>query len=347
MSEVLSQSEMQPEVGHARWEQIESLGRGEYGLVFKVKNTSDIGTLQPVYAAKISTGRGYSNELLLKEIDVHSRLVHPNIIQYITSFEMLECGGKSIIQVAPGTVDMACVCMIIEIANGNLQQQFRPRDPDNQAVPIDIRFVKKWARDLVSALIYLKEQSIIHRDIKLQNVLVSGGAAKLADFGFAIKIEDLPPLDVRKVVGTPVYFAPEVIKSKLYSYQSDLWALGVVIYSMLMGRLPFVSNKMNILADKILKGVKWPLPREHESIDAFFTQSAFSRIKIEAVLSLPFFTGEVQQKPGMQLNVFKMLKEEFGSGTREAFYMYLANRFPESPPLSLKDFNELYDQLYL
>lgn len=351
MSQNESANEMQPDLGRTKWEQIELLGKGEFGLVYKVRNSAFAGTPPPVYAAKISTGIGHSNDLLRREIDVHSRLVHPNIIQYINSFEILECGGKSIIQVAPGTVNLACVCMVIEIANGNLQEQFKPHKPPQAPTPLDIRFAKKWARDLVSALIYLKEQSILHRDIKLQNVLLVGGIAKLADFGFATLIENLPPLENRPRVGTPVYFAPEIINKNLYSYQSDVWALGCVIYAMVTGRLPFMANKMPALAQKIVAVNFAPLPEEYDSIGAFFNKDPIARIRIENVLALDFFTEySTYRSPvrhGMSFEVFKAFKEEFGLGTRDAFYMYLANKFPEKPPMSLKEFSELYDRLYL
>lgn len=320
---------MQPDVGVANWKQLERLGNGAFGLVFKVLNEDT----NKEYAAKISKGSGHSNDLLLDEIKVHSRLIHPNIIQYITSFEMLECGGGSIVQAAPNPSN--CICMILEMAdNGTLYTKSITRATRK------LQIFRKYARGVVGALIYLKEQGIVHRDIKLENVLIDGGVVKLADFGFACFVEK--SCKTRDRVGTPLYFAPEVIKESHYSFQTDVWALGVVFYHMITGKFPFNANTMPELSVKILNGYREPFKSDvYHSLGVMFLQDPEQRIKIEHVLHLHVF-NESQDVP----EEFLQAKVEFGDGTRDAFYMYLAARNPDQPAMPLNEFNDYYDRLY-
>lgn len=329
---------MQPAVGVPRWSQLERLGAGTFGLVFRVRNQATGNE----YAAKVSTGPGKSNDMLKKEIQVHSRLTHPNIIQYVNSFDMLECGGGSIIQVDPQGLlsgNTVCICMLLELANGGeLHKKVKPR----YGLPAED--VRKYGREVVGAMIYLKEQGILHRDIKLENILLHNGVAKLADFGFACFIEEVDSLD--KLDGTPLYFAPEMISSTKYSFQSDVWALGCVMYGMIEGRLPFNGRNLPDLGTKVLANARRPFKEDRfDSLGMLLMTDPNQRVRIENVLHLDFFNQQ-DADSSIELPDFKRLKMEFGDGTREAFYMYLAGRNPDESPMSMNEFNDLYDRLY-
>lgn len=90
---------------------------------------------------------------------------------------------------------------------------------------------------LILTIEYLHKLKILHRDIKLNNILVdSEGFIKLIDFGISKKMLDLKTYSI---VGTPHYMAPEVILGQGYSYPADFWAIGVSMYQMLSGNMPF------------------------------------------------------------------------------------------------------------
>lgn len=80
------------------------------------------------------------------------------------------------------------------------------------------------------------EQGVIHRDIKPANILRMGNKWKLSDFGFSTKSR-LGFKD-KMNVGTPLYMAPESLKKSYYSYKSDLFSIGIVLYEMLVGHTP-------------------------------------------------------------------------------------------------------------
>ena len=80
---------------------------------------------------------------------------------------------------------------------------------------------------------------VIHRDIKPANIFIKDGLPKLADFGFAIcKTLNSNAVDHYNV-GTPIYMAPESLIQNQYSFRSDLWAAGIILYEMIFKMLPF------------------------------------------------------------------------------------------------------------
>ena len=92
---------------------------------------------------------------------------------------------------------------------------------------------------LVSALQYLHGHRVLHRDLKAQNVMLTlDQRVKLGDFGVSRQMSTQTDL-AQTVVGTPVYMAPEVMKSESYAEPADVWALGVVLYELLALRRPF------------------------------------------------------------------------------------------------------------
>ena len=101
----------------------------------------------------------------------------------------------------------------------------------------------------------------MHRDIKLDNILLDGkGNVKIADFGVSKLVK---PGDVmHEQSGTPAYIAPEILKEEGYSgFKADIWSAGVVLYAMLCGTVPFKASNMNELHKMIIKG-KYHLKEE-------------------------------------------------------------------------------------
>jgi tetratricopeptide (TPR) repeat protein len=112
---------------------------------------------------------------------------------------------------------------------------------------------KRWARveevliDLCRALAYIHQRGLIHRDLKPSNVLINAdGECKLTDFGIVKELD--PEADVQlstTLVGTWAYASPEQISGRALDHRSDLYSLGVILYTMLTGRRPFVAEDMS------------------------------------------------------------------------------------------------------
>jgi len=88
----------------------------------------------------------------------------------------------------------------------------------------------------MSAYRYVLSEGIVHRDIKPANILRVGNKWKLSDFGFATRSRF--GFKDRMNVGTPLYMAPESLKKNYYSFKSDLYSLGIVLFEMVVGRTP-------------------------------------------------------------------------------------------------------------
>lgn len=112
---------------------------------------------------------------------------------------------------------------------------------------------KHLFKQIIEGLKYIHSKSILHRDIKLDNILLtSEGDVKICDFGVSklVKAGEI----MTEQCGTPAYIAPEVFENRGYEgYASDIWSAGVVLYAMLYGTVPFKASNMTELQKQITK----------------------------------------------------------------------------------------------
>jgi serine/threonine-protein kinase len=153
--------------------------------------------------------------------------------------------------------DRSRLYMVIEWVDGRL---LRTILNDEKKLPTE-RAVK-IAIGICDALDYMHKRGIIHRDLKPENVMVGAeDQVKLIDFGIAMK-EDarrLTFVNVSSMLGTPDYIAPEQVKGARGDQRSDIYAVGIMLYEMLTGRVPFVGpNPLAVMNERLLNDVKSP-----------------------------------------------------------------------------------------
>ena len=230
---------------------VDFLGEGGMGEVYRGVH-SKIGR---VVAVKVLTREAASSgfiERFRNEARIQSSLNHPNIA---TLYDFLEANGQP--------------CIIMEFVDGQVLMDLiasRGGLPPDDTLHI--------LQSVVEALQYVHAQGVVHRDIKSNNIKInSAGEIKLLDFGIA-KAGTSPSLTMTgDVIGTLQYLSPEQIRGGVADSRSDIWALGVLMYEMITGRLPFEATTLGDLCDKISKAsypspsvLRLSLPREVEGI---------------------------------------------------------------------------------
>ena len=230
---------LEPEIKISDFEQLATLGTGGYGKVnlYRHKITG------AEYAIKLIDKTKFENklqkDLFSREVEMMYKIKHPNIVRLYTHFED----------------ESNCYIALEYIKKGNLYSY-------TQSMPnkvLDAASTANFVVDLVSSLYYLHNMTppIIHRDIKPENLLLgNNGHLKLTDFGGSNYLEG----KVRyTTAGTQLYHSPEMLLKKGYDTRVDIWAIGVLIFELLVGRPPFVSDGQHSIEDNIVHGrVNWP-----------------------------------------------------------------------------------------
>ncbi len=198
------------------------LGAGGMGEVYQAVHNR----LGRTVAVKVLTNVDRSAsfvERFVNEARIQASLHHPHIA---TLYDFFEYGGRP--------------CIIMEYVDGQtLEARIRTqgRLPVAEALAV--------FRAVVDAVAYIHGHGIVHRDVKPSNVKISTrGDVKLLDFGIARNPQTPGLTRTGAVVGTPEYFAPEQIHGQRADARTDVWALGVLLYEMVTGRVPFEASSL-------------------------------------------------------------------------------------------------------
>lgn len=124
------------------------------------------------------------------------------------------------------------------------------------------------------------------------------GIVKLGDFGISRVLGNTKD-NAQTVVGTPYYLSPEIVENRPYSFKSDIWSLGVLLYEMCAGRPPFDASSLHFLAMKIIKGQYPPAPAHyskelHELIRALLTVNPDKRPTVNQILAHPLIRARIE-----------------------------------------------------
>ncbi|CAJ0605562.1 unnamed protein product [Cylicocyclus nassatus] len=212
----------------------------------------------------------------------------------------------TIIDIYENTFDnVKCLLMVVEfLEGGDLLSQFE----EQGSKPYSEKKVGEILRQIGSAVEYLHDMNIAHRDIKLENILCSSKGDdcvyKLGDYGFAKRPERNVLME--SPCCTPYYAPPEVLSRELYDKSCDMWSLGVAMYILLCGYPPFYSMKGLALSpgmrNRIAKGTYAFPPEEwdevsqptKEDIRSLLRTDPSKRMDIHELMRTPLVTGEEQ-----------------------------------------------------
>jgi len=201
------------------------LGRGAFGKVNlgMHKLTRKLIAIKSINKEYLSEEKQRSK--IMHEVSILLQLRHPSVVKLYETFET----GRHIM-------------LVMELcAGGDMLNFVRKRKK------LDELTSKILFKQVIEGIGYIHSQKILHRDIKLDNILLDGkGNVKIADFGVSKSVQ--PNEIMNEQSGTPAYIAPEIIRDKGYKgFKADLWSAGVVLFAMLYGTVPFKANNMKDL----------------------------------------------------------------------------------------------------
>lgn len=159
--------------------------------------------------------------------------------------------------------------------------------------------IMDWFTQICLAIKHIHDKKILHRDLKSQNIfLTKNGLIKLGDFGIA-KCLNFTLEKAKTVVGTPYYLSPEIVENKPYSFKSDIWSLGVLLYEMTCLKMPFDASSLPMLYVKIVRGSYNPIPNIYSKdlknlIGLLLNTNVDKRISINDILRLPFMKKKIK-----------------------------------------------------
>ncbi len=233
-----------------RYEIVQELGRGAMGAVYKARDPQ-IGRI--VAIKFILLGAGHTQE----EVEDYKKRFYR---EAQTAGQMSHPGIVTIHDVAED--DAGQPYLVMEFIEGtSLDRLLSPKKGAPAGEARDLKRLVDIAIQVADALDYAHHRSVIHRDIKPANILITAeGRAKIADFGIA-KVEGTQMTQAGMLVGTPAYMSPEQISGGKVDTRSDIFSLGVVLYWMFTGTLPFQGSTVTEVVFKVIQA---PLPPVHE-----------------------------------------------------------------------------------
>lgn len=249
-----------------RYEILEKLGSGGMAVVYKARCT----LLNRIVTVKVMRDEYTSDADFVRrfrqEAQAVASLSHPNIVS------VYDVGAEDHIYY-----------IVMEYVGGqNLKELIRERAPFPPDEAADI------ARQIADALEHAHENNIVHRDIKPHNILITkNGRVKVTDFGIARAATAATVTRAGTIIGSVHYFSPEQAKGEVTGAKSDIYSLGVVLYEMLTGQVPFEGESPIGVALKHLQAEPTPVTAANPSVPA-----GLGRIVQRAMAKNPEFRYE-------------------------------------------------------
>ena len=249
------------------------LGEGGYAKCYKFIKMENGKSFAGKVIPKSSLKEPKKENRLIEEIMIHKKMHHPNIVKFEHFFE-----------------DGNNVYILLELCeNKTMDDLLKTR---KNLTELEVQY---YVFNLIKALQYIHSKRIIHRDLKIGNIfLTKTMELKLGDFGLSTEL-NYERQKKKSLCGTPNYIAPEIINEKAYSYEVDIWSLGIIIYTLIIGKPPFDSSDEKKIYEKI-KSLQYSFPESYnvskeakDLIKQILVLDPSKRPNLEQILNHTFF----------------------------------------------------------
>jgi len=214
------------------------LGRGGMGIVYKAEDSKLKRTVALKFLPPELTLDPEARERFIQEAQAASAFDHPNI-----------CTIHEIEETEAGQMYIAMACYEGESLKEKMAKG-----------PMKIEEASDIAIQIAQGLAKAHQKGIVHRDIKPANIMITNdGEAKIVDFGLAKLARQLKLTRAGTTIGTAAYMSPEQARGEAVDHRTDIWSLGVVLYEMLTGQLPFKGDELQGTIYSILNKTPEPL----------------------------------------------------------------------------------------
>jgi len=282
-----------------QYERGKFLGKGGFAKCYELRNVANVNS--EIMAGKIVPKslliKQHQREKMAQEITLHQTLSHPYVVKLDSFFE-----------------DSNFVYIILELCRRRSLMELHKRRK-----AITEPETRYFMNQILLGVSYLHKRKIIHRDLKLGNIFLNEEMEiKIGDFGLATK-ENFEGERKRTLCGTPNYIAPEVLTKKGHSYEVDVWSIGCIMYTLLVGKPPFetqtlkdtykriraneyhVPSKVGPLAKQLIRKLLQDDPLKRPNIDTilkddFMTQGYMpNRLPPSCLTMAPRFDTKMSQ----------------------------------------------------
>merc|ERR1719400_2868095 len=215
------------------------LGKGGFAKCYELRSVTSNEILAGKIVPKSLLVKQHQREKMAQEITLHQTLSHPYVVKLYNYFE-----------------DSNFVFIILELCKRRSLMELHKRRK-----AITEPETRYFMNQILLGVKYLHDAKIIHRDLKLGNIFLNDNMEiKLGDFGLATKV-DYDGERKRTLCGTPNYIAPEVLQKKGHSFEVDIWSLGCILYTLLVGKPPFETQTLKDTYTRI-KNNEYHIPQK-------------------------------------------------------------------------------------
>lgn len=253
------------------------LGKGGFAKCYEFTNLESKRVSAAKIIDKTTLTKSRAKQKLMSEIKIHRSLHHSNIVTFEHFFE-----------------DAENVYIILELCQSQSLNELLRRRKRLYELEVQCYVVQ-----ICNAVKYLHCHRVIHRDLKLGNLFLNDKMeVKIGDFGLATKLE-FDGERKRTICGTPNYIAPEVLEGKQgHSYEVDVWSLGVIIYTLIIGKPPFETNDVKTTYKRIRMN-NYTFPENVQITDSardlitrILNNDPSRRPTVDEILCHPWITNE-------------------------------------------------------